>query len=222
MIITIHMKVVLLLEYCAIIGDIVQSRKLNNRIEVQSKFIHIIEKLVNERYSQYIASNFTVTLGDEFQGLLYKEFTYLSYEIIKFIKKQMSPIDLVFGVGVGAMVIEPNHEISIRSDGPAYHNARNMLLKAKDKKPSICYYSGSEEDELINSMIYLIEGIEKKMTQKQQEAIELYKVFESQSKTAENLNIMQSTVSRTLNSAGYYHIANAEATILSYLTKKFK
>ena len=216
------MKVVLLLEYCAIIGDIANSRKLDNRLEVQSKFIHVIEKSVNENYSRYIASNFTVTLGDEFQGLLYKEYTHSSYEIIRFIKKQLAPVNLVFGVGVGAMVIEPEHEISIRSDGPAYYNARSAVSKAKEKKPSICYYTGSVEDELINSIIYLIEGIEKKMTHKQQEVIELYKRLKSQSKTAEKLNIMQSTVSRILNNAGYYQITDAEDTISAYYKKIYK
>ncbi|HYE84396.1 MAG TPA: SatD family protein [Clostridia bacterium] len=210
------------MEYCAIIGDIVNSRKLNNRPEVQSKLVHVIENSVNENYRRYIASNFTVTLGDEFQGLLYKEFTYLSYEIIRFIKKQLAPINLVFGVGVGAMIIEPKHEISIGSDGPAYYNARNAVSEAKNKKPSIYYYTGSEEDELVNSMIHLIEGIEKKMTHKQQEVIKLYKSSGSQSKTAEKLDIMQSTVSRMLNNSGYYRITDAEAAISSYFKKKYK
>lgn len=211
-----------MLEYCAIIGDIVNSRKLNNRPEAQNRLIHVIEKTVNESYGQYIASSFTVTLGDEFQGLLYKEYTFLSYEIIRFIKEQLAPINLVFGVGVGGMVIEPRRDISIGSDGPAYYNARSAISEAKNKKPSIYYNTGSEEDKLINSMINLIEGIERKMTQKQQEVIRLYRKLDSQSKTAAELGIMQSTVSRTLNNSGYYRIIDAEAAIISYFKNKYK
>jgi hypothetical protein len=172
------------MNYCAIIGDIVKSRELNNRNEIQSKFIDVIEHRMNDKYSRYIASKFTVTLGDEFQGLLYEKYSYLSYEIIEFISQNMSPVKLVYGVGIGSMDVEPDYDIAIRSDGPAYHNAREMVSRAKEKKPSICYYTGSAEDELINSIIYLTEVNVNKMTVKQRQIIDLYNRLKSQRSVA--------------------------------------
>jgi len=124
--------------YCAIIGDIVNSKKIPNRQEIQDLFARVLMEINIEFYND-IASNFTITLGDEFQGLISKP--SLSYKIIKIIKQKMSPIELVFGVGIGEMKTAIRRDISIGSDGPAYHYARNMVEKAKKKRPSIRYYS---------------------------------------------------------------------------------
>lgn len=66
---------------------------------------------MNDKYKEYIASRFTVALGDEFQGLLYGKYSYLSCEIIKFISQNMKPVKLVYGVGIGGMDIPPDHNM---------------------------------------------------------------------------------------------------------------
>lgn len=121
--------------YCAIIGDIVNSKKIPNRQEIQDLFASVLTEINMEFYND-IASNFTITLGDEFQGLIYKPI--LSYEIIKKIKQKMSPIEFVFGVGIGEMKTRIERTISIGSDGPAYHYARNMVEKARKSDPQYC------------------------------------------------------------------------------------
>jgi hypothetical protein len=209
------------MNYCAIIGDIVKSRQINDRYEVQKKFIYVIENLVNAKYSIYIASKFTVTLGDEFQGLLYEKYSYLSYEIIEFISQNMDPVKLVYGIGIGSMDIEPNPDIAIRSDGPAYHNARKMVMRAKEKKPSVCYCTGSIEDELINSLVYLIEVSTNKMTAKQRQIIKLYNKLKSQRGVADKLSVTQGTVSRILKNACYYQIKYAKQNIVDFLKQKY-
>jgi hypothetical protein len=123
--------------YCAIIGDIVKSKEIKNRQEIQDRFKRVIEEINNE-YSEFIASKFTVTLGDEFQGLLYTP--HISYHLIKDINKKMNPIGLVFGVGIGTMDTYFNKELSIGADGPAYHYARKMVGRAKKRKPSVCFF----------------------------------------------------------------------------------
>ena len=55
--------------HIAIIGDIKDLKKINNRNEVQKKLIKVLDQ-INEKYNEDISSNFIVTLGDEFQGLL--------------------------------------------------------------------------------------------------------------------------------------------------------
>lgn len=209
------------MNYCAIIGDIVKSRQIINRSEAQAKFIHVVEELVNEEFKPYIASKFTVTLGDEFQGLLYDKYAFMSYEIIKYISLKMEPIMLVYGVGIGCMDVQPNYELAIRSDGPAYHKARTMVTKAKEKKPSICYDINSEESELINSLINLIQTYSNKMTSKQREVVNIYKKEKSQRKVAEILNINQATVSRILKNALFYEITYAEKSIIEFLQNKY-
>lgn len=204
--------------YCAIIGDIVHSRQIKNRQAFQDEFKQIISN-VNEKYSQYIASNFTVTLGDEFQGLLTS--THMSYKIIKDIKKRLYPINLVFGVGIGEMYTDFSKEISIGSDGPSYHYAREMVEKAKKKKPSICYKSGSIEDDLINSLIYFIEACESSRTKRQSHIVELYNNLDSQKEVAITLDIKQPVVSKVLKNSFFHEIFVAEESIINFLKKKY-
>ena len=59
-----------------------------------------------------------ITLGDEFQGLL--EITVSILEIIKYIQREIYPIKLRFGVGIGNVSTLINHEAAIGADGPAF------------------------------------------------------------------------------------------------------
>ncbi len=204
--------------FCAIIGDIISSKKYKNRQQLQEKFNQVITEINNE-YNSHIASNFTVTLGDEFQGLLLSP--YVSYEIIKKIRELFSPVKLVFGVGIGDMHTDFNKEISIGSDGPAYHRARNMVMKAKKKDPTIQYSSGYEEDNLINGLLYFIESCTKKRTKRQKEVIKYYTQYKSQYKVAEFLDIDQSTVSKILRDSYYHEVSNAEEKIMQFLREKY-
>ena len=110
--------------YCAIIGDIVDSKKIKNRAEIQTKLENVL-LAINKKYEIDIAANFVITLGDEFQGLLKlpKNLT----RIIEQIKMELYPIKLRFGAGIGEIYTEINPKIAIGADGPAYHNAREAI-----------------------------------------------------------------------------------------------
>ena len=205
--------------YCAIIGDIVNSKKIPNRQEIQNLFASVLIQ-INIEFDNDIASNFTITLGDEFQGLISKP--SLSYEIIKIIKQRMSPVELVFGVGIGEMKTTIKREISIGSDGPAYHYARNMVEKAKKIRPSIRYYSDTSSDELINGLLYFTESCINSRTAKQVEVVKLFDELKFQKEVAKKLNKSQSTISGMLLNAFYYEVANAEEEIRSFLKTKFE
>ena len=79
--------------YIAIIGDIKSSKKLSDRKAVQDKLKRVLMK-VNEKYDRDIASKFTITLGDEFQGLLCNGKNII--KIIFEIENCMWPIDIRF------------------------------------------------------------------------------------------------------------------------------
>lgn len=207
------------MNYCAIIGDIVGSKKIKNRQEIQDHFNKVIYN-TNKKYNESIASKFTITLGDEFQGLLYHP--SLSLEIVEYIREEMHPVELVFGIGIGKMETTFSKEFSIGSDGPAYWYARKMVDKAKNKKPTICYFSDSPEDELINSLILFNESCIKAQTKKQQEIIKLYRQLGSQYKVAEKLCITQSSVSTTLQNALFKEIESSKESIRSFLSKKWE
>ena len=52
-----------------VIGDIIESKKIDNRKNAQNKLTELLAKL-NDDYQKYIESPFKITLGDEFYGVL--------------------------------------------------------------------------------------------------------------------------------------------------------
>lgn len=121
------------MRYVAMIGDIKESKKIDGRNMVQEKLNHILNH-INERYSSDISAKFVITLGDEFQGLLSVNDHLL--EIIKYIQREMYPVRLRFGIGIGEIYTDIFHEAAIGADGPAYYAAREAIegLREQEKK----------------------------------------------------------------------------------------
>jgi len=69
-----------------IAGDIIKSRKINNRNQFQTRFENTMEN-INQNYAKVIEENFKITLGDEFAGIInnYQQILnivlYLIYEL---------------------------------------------------------------------------------------------------------------------------------------------
>ncbi|MCA9760919.1 MAG: DNA-binding protein, partial [Streptococcus sp.] len=55
------------MQYIAIIGDIINSKQVYNRSNIQERLGHVIKR-VNYTFSNEFASPFTITKGDEFQA----------------------------------------------------------------------------------------------------------------------------------------------------------
>lgn len=217
--------------YCAVIGDIINSKTLERRVEIQKELKKVLEEINNE-YDASIASKFTITLGDEFQGLL-KEPNNLM-DIIEKIKLNLYPIRIRFGIGVGNIITEINKEASIGADGPAYYNARKMIdeirkaekskrkidtdIKMLSEADPICM-----NDDLINVVFSLCLYIESKWTNRQHEVIiDFIKYKDNQRKAADRLGVKQSTVQRLLKNSGVYKYLHAKAVIQDAIIKMWR
>lgn len=193
--------------YCAIIGKILN---LNDKINTTA----IIEEVlidINKKYKTSIESDMNMTENDECQGIL-KDISF-SYHIVREIQKKIAPFEIVFGIGIDTMEKTFFQEIKIEL---AIFRARQMVERAKKKKPSICYYLRSGEHELINSLIMFIETCRCRRSNKQNQISELYEELGTQKKVAQTLNIAQSTVSEQLKRAFYKEVSVAEEKILEY------
>lgn len=213
--------------YVAVIGDIVNSKKIADRREVQNKLQAVLNK-INEKYADEIASNFMVTLGDEFQGLL--KCGKNAINIIAEIEAAMLPVKLRFGIGIGEIYTEINREIPLGTDGPAYHNARRIIneLKEKEKKYEtgqtnimICSQGENEQtDEILNCILSLCSALKANWSQRQEEIINCYiESGKKQNKAAEKLGIVKSSINKSLNKANYYTYENAIEVVSSALSE---
>ncbi|MFB0918271.1 MAG: SatD family protein [Clostridiaceae bacterium] len=197
--------------YTAIIGDLQNSRQISDREAFQIRFKEILDE-INVIYKNDIASNFTITLGDEFQGLLVTPVKTL--EIINYIKFRIYPVRSRFGVGVGEITTNINPDESLGADGPAYHRARNMInfIKKNEKSKKTAMGDirfdvgiGSSAIESVNSTLNLLYFIESRWTPKQRKSImDSYYYGMTQGEIAEKSGLNQSTVHRSLKASGYF------------------
>ena len=115
--------------YKVLIFDIKSSKKIENRTSFQHKLLKII-KQCNKIFKDYIISDFKITTGDEWEGLL--SITAPEERIINFFYENLhSLVEFYVGIGHGNISVYdltlPVNEL----DGTAFHAARNSLNKAK-------------------------------------------------------------------------------------------
>lgn len=214
--------------FFAIIGDIKNSKKIQNRFQIQEQLEEIL-KNINDEYDNYIAANFIITLGDEFQGLLNS--TKPLIEIIEKIKLKMYPTKIRFGIGFGEITTKINKNMAISADGPAYYCARKMINEIKKSEKSrmsdqiaikVCSYEKETIVQLINNTFCLWSFIQNKWTPKQVRLIlENMMNDNNQREVAEKLGIVQSTVQRGLKSSGYYSYLHTKRTLEEIFLKEW-
>lgn len=159
------------LNYFAVIGDFIDSRKIENRDLAQAKFRHALEK-INRDFSKTIASKFTITLGDEFQGLLYPGAPI--FKILDVIEMELLAYPFRIGIGFGSVTQPVNPNISIGADGKAYWNARSAIEFIHDKTDygtSRTYFLGFDntKNRLINDLLASTDLIKSKWSRIQRE-----------------------------------------------------
>lgn len=212
--------------YIAVIGDLVASKQLKDRKAAQEKLSSILDD-INIKYNEDIASKFMITLGDEFQGLLQNG--NHTFEIVEKIGREMYPIKIRFGLGVGKITTSIDPELPLGADGPAYYNARKMIdeLKAMEKKKGepkltmkIDIGENAEISELINAIFLQNTVLKEKWTDRQREIINVYLNLDgTQSEVAKYLGINQSTVQKALSNANFYTYQNVLEIVASVLSK---
>lgn len=202
--------------FAAVIGDIKDSRHLENRKEVQDHLQMTLDRL-NEKYKDDIVSKFLITLGDEFQGLLCSGKNILN--MVNEIKMEMHPVRLRFGIGFGRITTDIKTEMALGADGPGYYRAREavQLLKEQEKKnrpvlAELCLKMDEKDQEkelLLNTVFDLMYVVESSWTDRQREIIwDMLLYGDRQQDTARRLSISQSTVQKALAAGSYYTYEN--------------
>lgn len=106
-----------------IIGDLLASRALPQRQQVQTQLQQVLELLNEDR--DELLSPYTLTLGDEFQVVLAG--AGRSFRDLLQIQAALHPALMRFSLAVGTLTTEINPRQALGMDGPAFHAARDGI-----------------------------------------------------------------------------------------------
>ena len=195
--------------YLALIADVIDSKMVQERFDLQKQLEKTLQTM-NELFGEFIASNFTLTLGDEFQGLLKADAPV--FQIIDTLRSELTPTQLRFGIGLGEILTDIDPIQSIGADGPAYWNARaaiNLVHQKNDYGNTQIYFSCGKEkqDFFVNALIASGEAIRSGWRGSQEEILLdllkrcVYSENFSQQDLAQSLAINPSALSKRLKSS---------------------
>ena len=195
--------------YLALIADVIDSKMVQERFDLQKQVEKTLQKM-NELFGDYLASRFTLTLGDEFQALL--EVDAPVFQIIDTLRSELTPTQLRFGIGLGEIVTSIDPLQSIGADGPAYWNARaaiNLVHQKNDYGNTQIYFSSGKENQdfFVNALIASGEAIRSSWRGSQEEILLdllkrcVYSENFSQQDLAQSLEINPSALSKRLKSS---------------------
>ncbi len=193
----------------AVIGDIIGSRNIEARNKIQEQLKKTLDE-VNDNYKKHIVSNWTITLGDEFQVLLRPNLEL--FKMLDYISYKMGSIQIRFGIGLGEIYTNINHKKSIGADGPAYWNARDAIksIHANNNygNSKICFDSKCETDHIINNLLHYTDWMKEHWIDSQKEILNtllennIYDEKFEQRFLANKLKISESATSRRVKSSG--------------------
>jgi hypothetical protein len=196
----------IVINYGVIIGDVVKSRKLQDRRGVQKQLEDALSA-VNQKFAVQVASRFLITLGDEFQGVLAQVGSL--WDVVVRLGHLMHSVDIAFGLGVGPIITEIK-EVALGMDGPAFHRARDALGEVKGRG-SVAIKTGDENlDVMLGSTMRLLWVVRSEWTERQAETVELVQLLGSQTKAASKMDVSLPTVSKAIKTAHLHELEEVE------------
>ena len=216
--------------YLALIADVIDSKMVQERFDLQKQVEKTLQKM-NELFGDYLASRFTLTLGDEFQALLKVDAPI--FQIIDTLRSELTPTQLRFGIGLGEIVTAIDPLQSVGADGPAYWNARaaiNFVHQKNDYGNTQIYFSSGKEnqDYFVNALIASGEAIRSGWRESQEEILlnllkrSVYSETFSQQDLAQLLGLNPSALSKRLKSSSIRVYLRGRAAALASIQSTVK
>ena len=200
---------------CVITCDIKGSRAFDPeawRI-IQRKIKTALTEL-NKSYSSDLLRDFTITLDDEFQGVLHSP--EKSYDI--FVRLQDSiPVEFRCGIGMGKIEVVASEITEMR--GESFFRSREALESTKRLGYPVIVKSSDDPntvtDETINALLRLITTIQSTWTDRQREVVTLCRIHGeyTYSDIARELNVSKQSISQVVHAAHWQAVQQGEQAV---------
>lgn len=192
--------------YFAVIGDLNDSRELENRAEVQHQMQAVIAQL-NEQTAGRHTAPLKLTAGDEVQGI--SEDPCYALEVVLALSDAVAPAQFSWGVGFGELSTDITDDVALL-DGPCFHEARKALEKSRRKG---CWFEAEGIDSysstVLNAMMNLMGAIREDWTAKQAAYVRQARDH-SQIDVARSTGKAPSTISRALRATKFDRVVEGE------------
>lgn len=212
----------------ALIGDMIDSRKIKNRQEIQDELNSQLT-LLNQKFNQKIISSLTITLGDEFQGLFNdSESLFLCIDIISTYFNPLG-VQFRFGIGYGDMKTKYNSYDSLGADGEPYWNAREAINEISSTKNANRIFEQlnfqSYETEIINSLLKLQGSLRNQWTATQNELIYQILLHDNYHSIDTEYLINQhdytpQRISNLISRSSYRHYNETRISLIKFINKE--
>lgn len=185
--------------YVAIIGDIIGSRQLPDRGQIQLRLEKFLNH-INVRFSKFVVAKFVITIGDEFQGLVTRKFPL--QEFLWLLKQEFGEeLKIRFGIGLGALSTALREE-AIGMDGACFHHARSALNQAKEMGKFV-FFAGFEMNYALMVLFDFVHEIEVNWTSRQWDVIKFYYRDRDQLAVAEKMDVSKQAINKIIKTARF-------------------
>lgn len=121
-----------------LIADIIQSRKSEERYDIQKKMVLIIDFL-NKSYESNLVRKAEISSGDSFQGLF--DSPGSAFLFIRMAQMLLYPTKMRAGIGVGTLDYMDKNFGTNLLDGEAFHNAKTAIEGISSTRKEAIYFS---------------------------------------------------------------------------------
>lgn len=188
--------------YCVVLGDVVNSRKIDDRETFQEELEAALSG-INTNYRESIDAPFSILKGvDEIGGVM--ESVRPIADIQKSLQRAIHPEQVRLAAVIGEIDVNPGTSDIAEVDGSALSRADDVLSELESSNLTFRLDGGhSPDDDLISDEINLLDMIRADWSERQLEIISLYEQCGSQKAVAESLDVSPQAISKALrNSKG--------------------
>jgi len=197
--------------------DLIASRRNTNRSATQTRLEEAIDQ-ANRSLSAAIVVPFSVTLGDEWQGLVDSPAAALEADFL--FRDLLHPLAVASGVGMGG-VSTPLRDRTPLMDGPCFHRAREALARAKDRRGQATVLASGDPllDEAVNALCMLLHGLAARWTPKQFQSLQAYVNHGTEAAAASALGVTQPTLHQSLDRSQAKLYLEARDALLHFVSQ---
>ncbi len=192
-------------DYYVVLADVVGSRRIERRSEFQSQLETAFDT-INRVEDASLATPLSPMKGvDEF-GCVLTEIGPV-VDIILGILDHAHPVGVRFAISNGGIDVGLSRDTVAEMDGPAFHRASELLELLKENELHVLMDTGKPYDELAVTALNFLTLRKLSLTPRQLNVILAYERQGTQSGVADELDITQQSVSKTLRNVDYNRVA---------------